>query len=57
MASKMWGSIKDMAKAKAYVVAEAKKKEAKEEKKLSALPWCLSKIRKDKIDEHNWPKY
>ena len=57
MAPKMCGSINDEAKAKARAIAEPKKKAVEEEKKLSTLQQCLSKIRKAKLDEHNWPKY
>ena len=57
MAPKMRGSINVRAKDKARVAAEAKKKVAEEEKKLSVLQQRLSKIRKAKLDEHNWPKY
>ena len=57
MAQKMRGGINDAAKAKAHAVIEAKRKVAKEENKLSAFQYCLSKIRKTKLDEHNWPKY
>ena len=57
MAPKMHGSVNDTTKAKAWAAAEAKKKAAEEEKKLSALQQCLSKIRKAKLDEHNWPNY
>lgn len=53
----MWGSINDIAKAKAGAVAKAKKKATEEENKLSVLQQCLSKIRKAKLDEHNWLKY
>ena len=57
MAPKMRGSVNDAAKAKARAAAEAKKKVEEEEKKLSALQQRLSKIKKAKLDEHNWPKY
>lgn len=53
----MRGNINDIAKAKARAAAEAKKKLVEEEKKLSVLQQHLSKIRKSKLDEHNWPKY
>ena len=57
MAPKMCGSVNDVMKAKAWAAAEAKKKAMKEEKKLSTLQQHLSKIKKAKLDEHNWPKY
>ena len=57
MAPKMRGSINDEAKAKSCAVEEAKRKVAEEEKKLSVLQQRLSKIRKEKLGEHNWPKY
>lgn len=57
MALKIRDSINDIAKAKARAATEAKKKVGEEEKKLSTLQQCLSKIRKVKLDEHNWPKY
>lgn len=57
MAPKMRGSINDVAKAKPYTIAEAKKKAFKEEKKMSAIQQRLSNIKKAKLDEHNWPKY
>ena len=57
MAPKMCGSINDIAKAKAWAAAEEKKKAVEEEKKLLALQQRLSKIKKAKLDEHNWPKY
>ena len=50
-------SINDVAKAKAHAGVEAKKKATEEEKKLSVLQQRLSKIRKAKLDEHNWLKY
>ena len=53
----MRGSINDAAKAKARVAAKSKRKATEEEKKLSTLQQRLSKIRKEKLDEHNWPKY
>ena len=53
----MRGSINDMAKAKAHAIAEAKKKVAEEENKLSMFQQRLRKIRKAKLDENNWPKY
>jgi valyl-tRNA synthetase len=57
MALKMRGSINNAAKAKDRVVAEAKKKATEEEKKMSVLQQLVNKIRKVKLDEHNWPKY
>ena len=57
MAPKMHGSVNDAVKAKARAVAEVKKKVAEEEKKLSTLQQRLRKIKKAKLDEHNWPKY
>ena len=57
MAPKMHGSVNNAMKAKARAAAEAKKKAVEEEKKLLALQQCLSKIKKAKLDEHNWPKY
>lgn len=57
MALKMRGSINDPSKAKSRVAMEAKRKAVEEEKKLSTLQQCLSKIRKARLDEHNWPKY
>ena len=53
----MRGSINDVAKAKAQAIAEAKKKVVKEEKKMFALQHHLNRIRKAKLDEHNWPKH
>ena len=57
MAPKMHGSINNATKAKAGDVVKAKTKAVEEEKKLSALQQCLSKIKKVELDEHNWPKY
>ena len=57
MAPKMHRSINDAAKAKAQAIAEVKKKATEEEKKLSVLQHHLRKIRKAKLDEHNWPKH
>ena len=56
MAPKMRGSINEATKSKAQVVAEAKKKATEEEKKMYALQQHLHKIRKAKLDEHNWSK-
>ena len=53
MAQRMRGSINDTANAEARVAVEAKRKATEEEKKLSVLQQCLSKIRKEKLDEHN----
>ena len=52
----MRGSINDATKANTRIVAKAKKKVVEEEKKMSALQKCLNRIRKAKLDEHNWPK-
>ena len=57
MAPKMRGSTNDAAKAEACAAVEAKRKAAEEEKNMSALQQRLRKIRKAKLDEHNWPKY
>ena len=57
MAPKMRDSINDATKTKAHAATEAKRKAAEQEKKLSALQQRLTKIRKAKLDEHNWPKY
>ena len=57
MAPKMRGSVNDATKAKSHAVAKEKKKIAEEEKKLLTIQQCLSKIKKAKLDEHNWPKY
>lgn len=57
MAPKIKGSINNVAKAKAHAAAKANKKEAEEEKKMSLLQQCLSKIKKEKLDKHNWPKF
>jgi hypothetical protein len=57
MAPKMRGSINNVAKSKARVVAERKKKVVEEETKMSSLQQQLNKIRKAKLDEHNWPKH
>ena len=57
MEPKMRGSVNDAVKAKAWATAKAKKKATEEEKKLSTLQQRLSKIKKAKLDEHNWPKY
>ena len=57
MAPKIRGSINDAAKAKVRATAKAKKKVVEEEKKMYALHQCLNRIRKSKIDEHNWPKH
>ena len=57
MAPKMRGSLNDVAKAKACAVVEAKKKVVEEEKKMSSLQQWLNRIRKAKLDEHNWPKH
>ena len=53
----MCGIVNDAAKAKARAIAKVKNKATEEEKKLSALQQCLRKIKKAKLDEHNWPKY
>ena len=47
----------DAAKAKARAAAEAKKKVSEEEKKMYVLQQRLDKIRKAKLDEHNWLKH
>jgi hypothetical protein len=57
MALKMRGSINDATKAKARAIVEPKKKATEEEKKMSMLQHRLSKIKKTKLDEQNWPKY
>ena len=57
MAPKMRGSINKVAKAKACAAVEAKKKVVEEEKKMYAMKQHLHRIRKAKIDEHNWPKH
>lgn len=57
MAPKMHGSVNNTVKAKACATTKAKKKVAEEEKNLLALQQHLRKIRKAKLDEHNWPKY
>lgn len=53
----MRGRVNNTTKDKAKVVARAKKKVAKEEKKMSVLQQCLHKIKKVKLDDHNWPNY
>ena len=57
MAPKMRGSINNATKAKVHATKEAKKKVVEEEKKMSALQQGLNRIRKAKLDEHNWPKH
>lgn len=57
MAPKMRGSLTNITKAKAQEATKAKKKAAKDEKKMSSLQQRLNRIRKAKIDEHNWPKH
>ena len=53
----MRGSIYNATKSKSRAAAEAKMKVIEEEKKMSTLQQWLNKIRKAKIDEHNWPKH
>jgi len=57
MASKMRGSLNDVVKAKARAAVKAKKKAVEKEKKMYALQQHLNRIRKAKLDEHNWPKH
>ena len=49
MAPKMRGSLTDAAK--------AKKKDVEDEKKMSSLQQWQNRIRKAKLNEHNWPKH
>ena len=56
MAPKMRGSLTDTTKSKARAAAEAKRKVVEDEKKMSSLQQWLNRIRKDKLNEHNWPK-
>ena len=53
----MRGSLNDVVKAKARAAVKAKKKAVEKEKKMYALQQHLNRIRKAKLDEHNWPKH
>ena len=57
MAPNMRGSLTDATKAKARAAAKAKNKVVVDENKMSSLHQWLNRIRKSKLDEHNWPKH
>ena len=56
MAPKMRDNLNDAAKSKARVAVEAKKNVSDDEKKMSYLQQWINRIRKAKLDKHNWPK-
>ena len=57
MAPIMRGSLNVAAKSKVRATAESKKKVVEDEKKMSSLQQWINRIKKAKLDKHNWPKH